>query len=66
MPTVLSITLAVGAQQLGGYKAIVTHITAIEELAGVIILCSEKPGTVTTNKLSIDWSMALKLMVPSY
>jgi len=54
MPTVLSVTLAVGAQQLAKYKAIVTRITAIEELAGVTILCSDKTGTLTTNKLTID------------
>ncbi|KAH9478206.1 ATPase 6, plasma membrane-type [Psilocybe cubensis] len=54
MPTVLSVTLAVGATQLAKYKAIVTRITAIEELAGVTILCSDKTGTLTTNKLTID------------
>jgi H+-transporting ATPase len=42
MPTVLSITLAVAAQQRAKHKAIVTRITAIEELAGVAILCSDK------------------------
>jgi len=56
MPTVLSVTLAVGAQQLAKHKAIVTRITAIEELAGVTILCSDKTGTLTTNKLTIDRS----------
>ncbi|KAJ2915499.1 hypothetical protein MD484_g4903, partial [Candolleomyces efflorescens] len=56
MPTVLSVTLAVGATQLAQYKAIVTRITAIEELAGVTILCSDKTGTLTTNKLTIDRS----------
>ncbi len=56
MPTVLSVTLAVGAQQLAKHKAIVTRITAIEELAGVTILCSDKTGTLTTNKLTIDKS----------
>ena len=53
-PTVLSVTLAVGATQLAKYKVIVTRITAIEELAGVTILCSDKSGTLTTNKLTID------------
>jgi H+-transporting ATPase len=56
MPTVLSVTLAVGAQQLAKHKAIVTRITAIEELAGVTILCSDKTGTLTTNKLTVDKS----------
>ncbi|KAJ7273941.1 hypothetical protein C8J57DRAFT_1128045 [Mycena rebaudengoi] len=54
MPTVLTVTLAIGAQQLAEHKAIVTRITAIEELAGVTILCSDKTGTLTTNKLTID------------
>ncbi|KAF8546022.1 hypothetical protein OG21DRAFT_1491664 [Imleria badia] len=54
MATVLSITLAAGAQQFAKHEAIVTHITAIEELAGVTILCSDKTGTLTTNKLTID------------
>ncbi|KAJ1922942.1 ATPase 4, plasma membrane-type [Tieghemiomyces parasiticus] len=54
MPTVLSVTLAMGAKQLAEHKAIVTRITAIEELAGVTILCSDKTGTLTLNELTID------------
>ena len=54
MPTVLSVTLAIGAKQLSEHKAIVTHVTAIEELAAVTILCSDKTGTLTLNKLEID------------
>jgi P-type E1-E2 ATPase len=54
MPTVLSVTLAIGAKQLSEHKAIVTHIPAIEELAAVTILCSDKTGTLTLNKLEID------------
>lgn len=53
MPTVLSVTLAVGAQQLAKYKAIVTRITAIEELAGVTILCSDKTGTLVSSLLLV-------------
>jgi H+-transporting ATPase len=46
--------MAVGAKQLSKKKAIVTRITAIEELAAVTILCSDKTGTLTLNKLIID------------
>ncbi|CAF3588766.1 unnamed protein product [Rotaria sordida] len=60
MPTVLSVTLAIGAKQLSKHKAIVTRITAIEELAGVTILCSDKTGTLTLNKLLIDKETIIK------
>ncbi|KAF9169082.1 plasma membrane H+-ATPase [Mortierella sp. AD011] len=54
MPTVLSVTLAIGARQLAEKQAIVTRMSAIEELAGVTILCSDKTGTLTLNELTID------------
>ncbi|GAA5817420.1 hypothetical protein MFLAVUS_010966 [Mucor flavus] len=65
MPTVLSVTLAIGAKQLAEHKAIVTRITAIEEMAAVTILCSDKTGTLTLNKLIVD-KPTIKTYSPEY
>ncbi|KAK9234255.1 E1-E2 ATPase-domain-containing protein [Lipomyces kononenkoae] len=77
LPVVTTATLAVGAAYLAKQKAIVQKLTAIESLAGVDILCSDKTGTLTANRLSIrepyvteghdvNWMMAVAALASSH
>ena len=53
LPAVLSITMAIGAYELARKQAIVTKLVAVEELAGVQVLCADKTGTLTKNQLTV-------------
>ena len=52
MPAVLSVTMALGARVLAAKQAIVTKLAAVEEMAGIDVLCSDKTGTLTQSKLT--------------
>jgi H+-transporting ATPase len=53
LPTVLTVVMAVGAMNLAKKQAIVSRLSAIEEMAGMDILCSDKTGTLTQNKMTV-------------
>ena len=53
LPAVLSVTMAVGSIHLARRQAIVSRLTAIEELAGVDVFCSDKTGTLTKNEMQV-------------
>eukprot|EP01112_Ceratiomyxa_fruticulosa_P012205 TRINITY_DN3372_c0_g1_i2.p1 TRINITY_DN3372_c0_g1~~TRINITY_DN3372_c0_g1_i2.p1 ORF type:complete len:978 (+),score=264.55 TRINITY_DN3372_c0_g1_i2:555-3488(+) len=53
LPTVLSVTMAVGAKQLAAKQVIIKRLPAVEEMAGVSVLCSDKTGTLTLNQLTL-------------
>ena len=54
LPAVLSVTLALGAIALAKREAIVSKLVAIEEMAGIDVLCADKTGTITKNLLTAD------------
>ncbi|KAF8179363.1 E1-E2 ATPase-domain-containing protein [Mycena galopus ATCC 62051] len=77
LPCVTTTTMAVGAAYLARRKCIVQKLTAIESLAGVDMLCSDKTGTLTANKLSLnepyvspgvdrDWFMTVAVLASSH
>ena len=51
MQVVCTTTMAVGSKHLSEKKAVVARLSAIEELAGMSILCSDKTGTLTKNQV---------------
>jgi hypothetical protein len=53
MPTVLSVTLALGAYKLAKEGAIVARMSAVEEMAGMDILCSDKTGAPSRHAVLI-------------
>ncbi len=51
LPAVLSVAMAVGAVRLARHQAIVSRLVSIEEMAGLDVLCCDKTGTLTQNRL---------------
>jgi H+-transporting ATPase len=51
---VTTTTLAIGSKKLVKHGAIVAKLSAIEDLAGMSILCSDKTGTLTLNKMVLQ------------
>ena len=53
LPAVLTIVQAVGAMELAKKGALVTRLDSIEDAASIDVLCFDKTGTITQNKLSV-------------
>mmetsp|Transcript_24996 Transcript_24996/g.34785 ORF Transcript_24996/g.34785 Transcript_24996/m.34785 type:complete len:974 (-) Transcript_24996:215-3136(-) len=71
LPLVVSVTLALGATALAAKGAIISHLCAMQDLASMDILCSDKTGTLTTAKMAVNvgqiWlNEAIKKIFPNF
>mmetsp|Transcript_4392 Transcript_4392/g.6231 ORF Transcript_4392/g.6231 Transcript_4392/m.6231 type:complete len:940 (-) Transcript_4392:222-3041(-) len=57
LPVVMQVTLALGAQEMAKQQAIVTHLTSMQEIASMNVLCSDKTGTLTTAKIQVFYDL---------
>merc|ERR1719473_1099757 len=53
LPMVMKVTLSIGAKEMADEGGIVTHLTALEEIASMKVLCSDKTGTLTTAEMTV-------------
>merc|ERR1719456_395190 len=60
LPMVMKVTLSLGAKEMADEGGIVTHLTALEEIASMKVLCSDKTGTLTTAQMTVYYNETAK------
>ena len=66
LPTVITITLSVGISNLAKKKTVVKQMQAVETLGAIDIICSDKTGTITQNKMTVKEEYVLNENMLNY
>merc|ERR1712063_235624 len=61
LPMVMKVTMSIGAKEMADEGGIVTHLTALEEIASMRVLCSDKTGTLTTAQMTVYYDESAKV-----
>jgi H+-transporting ATPase len=58
LPTTFTLASALGSRELADRGVLVTRLAAIEEAASMAVLCTDKTGTITQNRLAVSGVVA--------